>query len=158
MKRYLDMLEPIKVFENLNPNKDFVSEILSFDVRRLETLQSLEISKYAIALAQYLVYFQYQYNKVQSELIKARQFIEETVAQLLTPDIIKRYKTKKDATHFIVNSTTTLYEKQQEHDNLKAEVMLLENMAASLTELIAAFKRELTRREKELWQARDERR
>ena len=49
-------------FENVNINKDFIGEIFKYDIRKLETTDSLEISQFCIALGQYLIYLKYQMN------------------------------------------------------------------------------------------------
>ena len=65
---------------------------------------------------------------------------------------LKEHKTKKDAKAALVLSNQVLNKLQEEIDALEDELVLLDGMDKTIMELIAAFKRELTRRENELYQ------
>lgn len=151
------MDEGVLLFNNMRPDKSFIEEVFKFDARNLEHTDSSEISKYAITLSQYLIYFKSQVNETKVNIYKKKRFVENSVNQLITKDVLKQYKTKRDATYFIIANTASLNEAQDSIEALEEELILVEGVDKAISELIATFKRELTRRENELYQIRQER-
>jgi hypothetical protein len=145
-------------FSNVKINKDLMNEIWAFDPNTLGSLDSLTISKYSMALAQYLVYFTYQVNQTKAILMDKRRFFDSSIVISLNKDILKEYKTKTAATEYLISTNHDLGQLHQEIGNLQNELARLEGMDRSISEFIATFKRELTRREKELFTTRQERR
>ena len=145
------------LFKKVQPDTEFISEILEYDVRKLESTDGVTISKYAMALAQYLIYFKSKLNETKVEIHRKQRVLDGAVNQLLTSEILKQYKTKTAAHEFIVSSTLELNTVRDEIDILKDELMLLDGVDKQVSDLIAVFKRELTRRENELYQIRKER-
>jgi hypothetical protein len=144
-------------FKQANPSTDFINSIFSFDVRKLETTDTVMISQFIVALSQYSIYFKFQQNQTKVEILKKKRFIDSTVTMLITKDVLKTYKTKKDATCYIINTTEDLSIAEKEIEVFQDELTLLDGIDKTISELIAAFKREMTRRENELWQTRKER-
>jgi hypothetical protein len=145
------------LFENLKINKNYIEKIFQFDVRKLEHTDSLEVSQYCIALGQYLIYLRYQTNQTRAELTQKKRFLENVINQRLTPALIKKFKTKTNAVDDIVKNSKTINNLQNEINPLQDELIMLDGLDKSISELIAAFKRELTRRENELYTVRQER-
>jgi hypothetical protein len=110
-----------------------------------------------MALAQYLIYYNVQKNRTKAEVHKLSKFIERTTSISITPDIQKTYGTKTAATAFLIATVPELSEAQEKLDNFYYELNLIEGMDRSISELIATIKRELTRRENELYAIRRER-
>jgi hypothetical protein len=150
------MNEELLKFKKVKPNKDLIDEIFTYDVNTLDATDGVIISKYAVALAQYLIFYKAEINNTKIEVFRKQRFIDATVGQLLTKDLQKRYKTKKDAYSFIVNSNEELFKIQSDIFRLEDELMLVEGIDRTISELIATFKRELTRRENELYTVRRE--
>ncbi len=151
------MDQDVLYFEGVKPNDDLIKEIFSYDVRTLETTSAVVLSKYAIALAQYLIYFKSQTNKTRVELGRKRRILDSGVNQLITKEILKLYKTKSDAAGYIVSNTKELDGLNEVIESLKDELTLIDGIDKTVSELIATFKRELTRRENELYTTRMER-
>jgi hypothetical protein len=149
------MEEDTKMLGAMCPDKNFINSILNFDVRSLEKLSSAEVSQYVVALSQYLIYFKYQFNSTKMLLNREERLLEVSLTQLMTDEIIKKYKTKKDARVYLIYNIPTLNKIQLIIDTLHDEVFLLSGIDKTISELIAAFKRELTRRENELYQTRN---
>jgi len=145
-------------FSEVKPDYDFIRQVFEMDVRTLDVIDGSELSQYALALSQYLIYFKYQQNQSKAGLFKLERELELATSQLLTSDIMKTYKTKGNAVAYITSNTKELYEKEQKIEELKMELMLLDGIDKTIQEYIATFKRELTRRENELWETRMERR
>lgn len=144
-------------FRDINPDKEFIEKIFHLDVRKLEAIDGIEISKYCIALAQYLIFLKYQINKTKSELLNKKRLVEGTLDLLLTKKLIKDYGTKTTAVAHIMSISKELIALTNIMEPLKDELVLVEGMDKAISELIAAFKRELTRRENELYRIRQER-
>jgi hypothetical protein len=149
------MEEDTKMLGAMCPDKNFINSILNFDVRSLEKLSSAEVSQYVVALSQYLIYFKYQFNSTKMLLNREERLLEISLTQLMTDEISKKYKTKKDARVYLIYNIPTLNKIQLIIDTLHDEVFLLSGIDKTISELIAAFKRELTRRENELYQTRN---
>lgn len=147
----------VKVFENVRLDKEFLDGVLNYDYTTLEFLDSVVLSQYCIALAQYNVYLKYQVNKLKVETLKIRRFIDSVVFNLLTEEILKKNKTKADAKEYIISTNEELNSEREKLESFEYELTLMEGMDKSLQELINAFKKELSRRENELYATRMER-
>jgi vacuolar-type H+-ATPase subunit I/STV1 len=147
-----------KIFRNISPDISLIDEIFRYDVRQLESTESKRISMYVVALSQYLIYLRSQVNTTKAEVIRNKRNLDNGVNQLITKEVIKEYKTKSDAYNHIVQNNEILGELNEQIENLKDELILVEGVDKTVSELIAALKRELTRRENELYSTRMERR
>lgn len=146
-------------FTKVRVNNSLLDEIWNFDPRSLDTVPGHKLSTYAVALSQYLIYFTYQKNKTRAEIHRLSKFIERTVSMILSEDkeLQKKYKTKTAATDALIMSNDQLMESQAKLDNFNLEMINVDGVEKSISELIATIKRELTRRENELYAARQER-
>lgn len=152
------MDDGVFVFQKVKPRIDFIEEVLTCDVRKLEQMDSSIISQYTLALSQYSIYFKSQSNQTKAEIFHKQRIIETTTSQLITKDVLKEYKTKKDASVYIISSTEELSLIEENMSELKEQLMLLDGIDKTISEYIACFKRELTRRADERWQTDKERR
>ena len=144
-------------FTTIRPNKNVVDEALMFDVDRLEQTDAIRISQYTIALSQYLIFFRAELNRTRADIMKKRRFIDSVATQLMTKDLLKQYKTKSDAKFYLISITESLSIAEEETNELIHEEQLLDGMDKVISELIASFKRELTRREQEMYAIRKDR-
>lgn len=151
------MDKKVLFFRDMKPDKEFIEEIFHLDVRKLEAIDGIEISKYCIALAQYLIFLKYQINVTKSELFNKKRLVEGTLDILLTKKLIKDFGTKTNAVAHIMSTSKILIELTKTMEPMKDELIIVEGMDKVISELIAAFKRELTRRENELYRIRQER-
>ena len=146
------MENALLLYQKCKPESSLIDQVSSYDVRTLENTDDLFISRSVIALSQYLVYFKSQYNITKSSITNKERVMEGVLFGLITAEVLKEYKTKKDAKAALVLSNQVLNKLQEEIDALEDELVLLDGMDKTIMELIAAFKRELTRRENELYQ------
>lgn len=146
------MENDLLLYQKCKPDSSIIEQVFSYDVRTLEQADDLFISKGVIALSQYLVYFKSQYNITKSSITNKERVMEGVLFGLITAEVLKEHKTKKDAKAALVLSNQVLNKLQEEIDALEDELVLLDGMDKTIMELIAAFKRELTRRENELYQ------
>ena len=144
-------------FKNASPDRDLINSIFKFDVHKLEQTNSIDLSKFTIALSQYLIYFKSQSNQNRADIRKKQRILDGAVTQLLTKELIKEYKTKSAAAAFLIQGTENLCRLDMEIEELRDREILLEGIDKHISELIASFKRELTRRENEQWQTEMER-
>ncbi|MCK4527908.1 hypothetical protein KAW18_11100 [candidate division WOR-3 bacterium] len=151
----IDMLS----FTKVQINQDLLDEIWKFDPRRLDELKGSILSSYSMALAQYLIYFTYQRNIVKADVYRLNKMIDRTISLILSKDkkLLKEHKTRSSAVDFLVSTNDYLTETQSKLDVLNIELMHIDGVDKSISELIATIKRELTRREKELFTTRMER-
>jgi len=146
-------------FENIKINQSLIDEIWALDPRTLEQIDGIKLSIYAVALSQYLIYFASQKNKSKAEEYKLTKYIDRTVSLILSDntDLIKKYKTKTAAHDYLISTNESLMEAQTKKENIKLELMRISGLDKAISELIATIKRELTRRENELYAIRRER-
>lgn len=148
------------VFTKIQINYDLLNEVWKFDPRRLDEIKGVTLSSYTIVLAQYLIYFTYQKNIVKADVHRLNKMIDRTVSLILSKDknLLKEHKTKSSAIDFLISTDSYLMETQSKLDVLNRELTHIEGMDKTISELIATIKRELTRRENELYTTRMERR
>ena len=146
-------------FSSVKIDRDFLKEIWELDPRTLDNLSGRKLSSYALALSQYLIYFTYQRNKTRAEQHRLTKFIDRTVSLIMTDDesYLKKYKTKGVAAEYIVTNNEDLMAKQAKLETLQLEIIETDGIDKVISELISTIKRELTRRENELYQERMDR-
>ena len=146
-------------FTKVQINNDLLDEIWAFDARKLDNVKGALLSTYNIALAQYLIYFTYQRNIAKAEVYRLNKLIDRTVSLILTADkdLLKKHKTKVSVVDYRVSTDVNLMEIQSKLDVLTSELSHVDGIDKSISELIATIKRELTRRENELFEVRQER-
>jgi len=145
-------------FEKIRINNDLLNDIWALDPADLDHIDGSRLSSYAVALAQYLIYFTFQRNKVKAEYHRLSKYIERTVSLTITSDeSLKKIKSKSSITDYVISTNESLMESQTRLDEIDQELMYIEGVDKSVGELIATLKRELTRRENELYAVRMER-
>jgi hypothetical protein len=151
------MDEGILLFNKVKPNLEFINEIFEYDVRKLEATDGVVISKYSIALAQYLIFFQAEVNRTKLEIVRKQRILDGAINQLLNDKLLKQHKTKAAAKEHIIYNSKEFSSLKSEIEKFRDELTLIDGEDKKISELIAVFKRELTRREKELYTVRKER-
>jgi N6-adenosine-specific RNA methylase IME4 len=144
-------------YEKIRPNQDLIDEIWNFDVKNLDAISDLQISKYTIALGQWLIYYKAQTNIARTELNKNQSDLEFVVSSILTPEDVKKHGTKTAAVAYLLQTDSTISKMQEVINRTKGDLTRTDGIDKAVTELIAAFKRELSRRENELYTLRKER-
>jgi len=136
-------------------NKSLMEEIFDFDPRTLESTSSEDISKYAMGLSMFLIYFMSQVNKSKVLLMQKRKFIDLSIKQ---SEIAKGRLIKADYKRKVIDSSEELKQVEIDIEALESELIMVENLEKGYVEFINTLKRELTRRESEQKFVRDERR
>jgi len=145
-------------FTKVKPSGDLISEIWAFDVKNLHSMADPMLSQYVIALSQWLIYFKSQVNETRARISQLKSDTEFLVSTWMTKEILKEYKTQTAARDYLIRNnpeSSVMYDKMQ---TLKLDLIKVEGIDKAVTELISAFKRELTRRDNELYTIRKERR
>lgn len=148
------MFECLNLLKKVNHNKSFVEEALRYDTNTLGQTNGEYLSRCIIALSQYSISFKIECNDIKVSYYQKERLLESALFHLITPEIIKKYKTKKDARAALVLTDPTLNALQLDLDVLQDSIYLAEGLDKPLSDLIASLKRELTRRENELYQQR----
>jgi len=153
LNKYLyDRSEELMVYK-MPRNKTLMDEIFQFDPRNLEATPSSDLSKYAIGLSQFLIYFTSQINATRVKLMQKNRVIDVYVNQ---SDI--KARAKADKRRKVIDGTPELKQIERDIELLESEIKMTENLEKYYVELINSLKRELTRREFEMKFSRDERR
>jgi len=151
------MDKDVLLYKDIKPDKDFIEEIFHYDVKKLDSTDGILISKYCIALAQYLIFLRHQTNQTKVSVMRKKRLIEGILDLRLDRELIKLYGNKTNAVASLKSSSKELISLQIAMEPFQDELLLLEGVDKTISELIAAFKRELTRRENELYATRQER-
>lgn len=147
----------IKLFQNIKPDIEYINEILTFNAQKLDALNSATVSKYAVALSQYLIYFKAEINRAKVSVHQKQRALDAGIKQVVTKDVLKQYKTKAAAVEYIIANSPELNMIRVGIDKLKDELMIVEGVDKMISDLVATLKRDLTRRENELYTVRKER-
>ena len=146
-------------FTKVQPAGDLINEIWSFNVKNLQSINDGTISQYVIALGQWLIYYKAQVNETKANINQLQSDLEFLVSSWSqTEEIPKRFKTKTEIREYIINNHAESSIMQKKLNDLKAYLIRVDGVDKAVSELIAAFKRELTRRDNELYTIRRERR
>jgi hypothetical protein len=150
------MHKDVLSFNQVRIDQDFLKEIWLLDPRTLENIDGAKLSAYALALSQYIVFLKFQCNETKAEIYRLTTYIERSISLALTdnPKLAREHGTKKAATEVLISTREDLMASQTKLEALKLENMKTEGMDKAISELIATIKRELTRRENELYQVR----
>lgn len=152
------MDEGIFSYTNIKINRSLLDQVWAFDPLTLGSLDGLTVSQYSIALAQFLVYYRHEVNKTKAELAKKKKTLDSSLSMVLDAATVKKFKTKSAAEDYLINTLPELGTLSEKIDALQEELIKVDGMDKSISEYIATLKRELTRREQELFTIRAERR
>jgi hypothetical protein len=145
-------------FTKVQPSNDLINEIWAFNVQNLHAISDTTLSQYVIALSQWLIYYKAQVNETKAKINQLSSDIEFLVATWMTKEILKEYKTQTAARDYLIRGnagSSAMFDKMQK---FKLDMIKVDGIDKAVTELISAFKRELTRRDNELYMIRKERR
>jgi len=152
------MDEGVLSFIKVQPDTDLINEIWSFNVKNLHSITDPILSQYVIALSQWLIYYKYQVNETKAQISQLKSDLEFLVATWMTKEILKEYKTQSAARDYLIRNNSGSSIMDEKLQKLKHELIKVDGIDKAVTELISAFKRELTRRDNELYTIRKERR
>ena len=152
------MDEGVLSFKKVQPSDSLINEIWSFNVKNLHGITDPTLSQYVIALSQWLIYYKSQINDTKAQINQLQSDIEFLVATWMTKEILKEYKTQTAARDYLIRNNPESAAMAEKLRKLKSDLIQVEGIDKAVSELIAAFKRELTRRENELYTIRKERR
>ena len=153
INEYLNKRSEELMMYKMPKNESLMDEIWVYDARNLEATASADISKYAIGLAQYLIYFSSQVSATKVKLMQKRRFVDVYVFK---SDINGRTKMEKRLK--VIEANPELKQIELDIEALECELAMVEGQEKGIQELINTFKRELTRREAEQKFTRLERR
>ena len=133
----------------VKPNNDMIDVALSFNVRDLDIISDIELTKMIVSVSQYIIYITLEINKLKVQKVVLERDIDVDVALFVaTNNINKGTKTEKRI--MAIGSSTDLSNKEQKLNNLLIETSLLDNIDKYLEFYCNALKRELSRREHEI--------
>ncbi len=145
-------------FNKIKIDHSFLDQVWEFSPNKLGSFSNEQISKFAVALSQYLIYFKSEQNKARAEITKKKRFLESAVALSSDDKTLKKYKTKSALMEYMVNTNPDLNKISNDIDMLNLELIKMEGMDKVVGEYITTLKKELSRREQELYTIRSERR
>jgi len=153
INKYLNDRSKELMVYNMPRNEGLMNEIFAFDPKNLEATAAADISKFAIGLAQFLIFFSSQINATKVKLVQKNRVIDIYINQ---SDI--KGRTKAEKRQKVIEASPELKQIEVDIEALEAEVKMTDGLEKYYLELINSFKRELTRREHEMKFSRDERR
>lgn len=147
--------EELMLDKMISPPKNIMDEIFSFNVYNLDSIDSRKVGQYIVALSQYMMYFGVQTNKTKVDRMQKKKILDK---QVFREDKTGGSRENKDIRRRrIIDSSIELQQIENGLEIDEMEITLVEKLEEYLTELINAFKRELTRREMEIKMLHNER-
>ena len=144
-------------FTKVRPSDDLINEIWTFNVNNLHSLADPTLGQYVIALSQWLVYYRAQVNETKAQINKLQSDLDFLVATWMNKEILKEHKTQTAAKEYLIRNNEGSAVMRDKLEKLKMDLIKVEGIDKAVSEMIAAFKREMTRRENELYTIRKER-
>lgn len=144
-------------FNQVIPNSGLIEEIWNFNVENLHAMDDIKISQYVIALAQWLVYYRSQINEIKARMNQLQSDLDFFVSACMNEKTLKEHKTQTAARDYIIRANAESSLMNDNLQKLKFDLIKVDGIDKAVSELIAAFKREMTRRENELYTIRKER-
>ena len=105
----------------------------------------------------WLIYYRAQVNETKAQISQLISDVEFLISTWMTPQILKEYKTQTAARDYLIRTNPESSIMRDKITELKKDLIKVEGIDKAVIELIAAFKRDLTRRDNELYTLRKER-
>ena len=133
----------------IQPSQSIVDRALSFDVKDLDTLDSRDLTKFIVGLAQYLIYMVLEINKLRIQKITLERELEIDVAVFVAKNKLTK-ATKAEKRALAIGSSPELTKKDEKLQEFVIEFKLLEGIDKYLEFYSNGLKKELKRREAEV--------
>ncbi len=133
----------------IQPSQSIVDRALSFDVKNLDTLDSRDLTKFIVGLAQYLIYMVLEINKLRIQKITLERELEIDVAVFVAKNKLTK-ATKAEKRALAIGSSPELTKKDEKLQEFVIEFKLLEGIDKYLEFYSNGLKKELKRREAEV--------
>jgi len=133
----------------IKPSQSIIDKALSFNVNELDTIDDSDITKFIVALSQYLIYVTLEINKLKIRKAVLDRDIEIDIATFIVSTGLNK-GTKAERRFLAISASPELKEKSEQFQTVSTELMLLDNIDKYLEFYCNGLKKELLRREKEL--------
>ena len=134
---------------DVNPNLSLANEALNLDIRTLDNISDVMLTKYMVSLTQYNVYLQMTYNKYYMLKKKLEQMLEIQIKMYSETNKIKR-TTKKDLKIEACLKDDSIALLSAKLDAVTRKVTLLEGTTKYIDSYVNALKKDLVRRRIEI--------
>jgi hypothetical protein len=144
--RLMETSEALSLYSAQAPSA--VEEVFNFNVREMEVLPSVTLSKYTVMLGQYLITLQVRFNTSRVIASQMKKVLERKVQDLIQAGAVEG-KTLKEREANAIALDPELRALELDFDEAAAERDLLEGIDKPIIELMNALKSELRRRSDE---------
>lgn len=151
------MHEDIFSYEKIKVDRSFLDRIWEFSPNNLDSLTTETLSKYSLGLAQFLIFFKAEQNKTRAVLAQKKRLLESSIAMSITPKVVRENKTKAAQVEFVTQTSPELTQLSDEIEEIQLELIKVDSIDKVISEYIATFKKEIGRRENEMFSMRAER-
>lgn len=141
--KLLSSLSDTKI-DLIDPDKDELSAVLSLKSHQLSTLNEESLTKYIYSLSQYLIYLQVQSNVRNVKFLEAKRCFEIELYKEMNKF---EAKTVKEKENMALLSSEHLQKLEKDMRIKSADYKLFEKLPDHISELINAFKKELSNRQ-----------
>lgn len=132
----------------IKPSQSIIDEALSFDIKDLDTIDDSDITKFIVALSQYLIYITLETNKLRIRKVVLDRDIEIDVATFVISTGLNK-GTKAERRFLAIGASKDLEKKSERFQKISTELMLLDNIDKYIEFYSNGLKKELSRRERE---------
>jgi len=144
--RLRETSESLSLYSAVAPSE--VEEVFNFNVREMEVIPSVTLSKYTVMLGQYLITLQVRFNTARVIGSQKKKVLERKIQELIQAGVVEG-KTLKEREANAIALNPELQALELDYDEAAAERDLLDGIDKPIIELINALKSELRRRAEE---------
>lgn len=134
------------MFDYCRPNDTILQKALNFNASLLDSLEDSDLSKFIIALGQYLVYLKYKENECSIKKIELNKQYEYECFKKIFEVKWKTNTPVKEKMRFVSSNDLELKALEKEKDIAESEYAILEGMYGAFLEYLNAYKKEQGRR------------
>jgi len=132
----------------IKPSQSIIDKALSFNVNELDTIDDSDITKFIVALSQYLIYVILEINKLRIRKAILDRDIEIGIATFIASTGLNK-GTKAERRFLAIGASPELEKKSEQFQVISTELMLLDNIDKYIEVYCNGLKKELSRRDQE---------
>jgi hypothetical protein len=132
----------------IKPSQTIIDKALSFNVNELDIIDDTDITKFIVALSQYLIYITLEINKLKIRKAVLDRDIEIDIATFIVSTGLSK-GTKAERKFLAIGASPELEKKSEKLQTISTELMLLDNIDKYIEFYSNGLKKELLRRERE---------
>ena len=135
------------MLDHYSPNQDLLKKVSSFNAEELDSLDTVELSKFITILGQFLVYINYNENLAKIKSMEANRRFDKKILFEIGNRKWKTGITMKEKVFSVLTEVPEIAVMEDEKEVSKYEAQMYDGLYSTILEYMNAYKRELGRRQ-----------